>query len=57
MLKFYAPKANQYLYCTKKNPNELFFQFQMYSIEKTTPSTTACLVSFIGKDNYIITLL
>jgi hypothetical protein len=41
----------------KKNPNELFFQFQMYSIEKTTPSTTACLVSFIGKDNYIITLL
>jgi hypothetical protein len=50
-------RANQYLYCTQKNSNELFFQCQMYSIEKTIPLTTACLVSFFGNDNYIITLL
>jgi hypothetical protein len=32
-------------------------KFQMYSIEKITPPSTACLTSLFGNDNYIIILL
>ena len=34
-----------------------FFQCQMYIIKKTISPLTACLASFFGKNNYIITLL